>query len=286
MSSHLENFCRRRLVTCTYCKTSIIWCSKRHTKKCLQKPISCTRCQRMIQRAKMYEHISTDCPKKVIKCSYAEISGCIFQCERGRMDKHLESAVVDHTTIALEKFKKLNEEVSKLKDALFSMETYVSWNEEPGTFLWALKDKTERQHSATHYTSHPGYNIRFECRGISDQFEIRLRSIKGDHDDDVDWPADFDCTATLFEQGTTRKGVTTTKQLTLDKMGVSDKVLSFQPQSQYVKNGNLLLRIQITQRNLDDSDDPGTSDDQTSDHSTDSDDEIPRQPDYSADSFE
>eukprot|EP00118_Oscarella_pearsei_P023002 m.270782 g.270782 ORF g.270782 m.270782 type:complete len:421 (+) comp40544_c2_seq15:35-1297(+) len=285
MAKHLDDQCPKRRVHCMHCRKGMPWNRTReHESNCPKKLIGCHFCMEMIQREKMKEHTSTICSRVTIKCSYADIDGCEFQCERRLMEKHMKSAVTDHTTKLLEKVKSQNDEITNMKKSLLALETYVSLREKPGTFLWALKDTQGEQISATYYTRCHGYNIRFECRDVSDEFKVSVRSLRGDYDDDIDWPADFKCVATVIDQktdqSTTAYDIEVTETFAFEKMGSFVEVFHFEPRRCHVKNGFMLLQIRVTKRNDDhsDSDDDGdgddhsrTSDDQDSGHSNDSD---------------
>eukprot|EP00118_Oscarella_pearsei_P022713 m.265592 g.265592 ORF g.265592 m.265592 type:complete len:313 (+) comp40489_c0_seq1:704-1642(+) len=241
--------CPKRIVNCTYCETSMPQDElQEHYSSCIEKPIPCLFCTEEFQRGKMVKHTFADCPKVTIQCSYAEF-GCKFRCERALLDDHLKNAAVDHNKQLLEEFKGIfkiqREEISNLRKSLLSIETYLGWNEEPGSFMWALKTEPEEQLSANYYTNRPGYKIRFYSKMVSGKLRIYVQLMEGEYDNAIVWPANFECSACALTDQKREESIIKNISFTIEKTWDSILLFLVNLPHQYVRNGILLLNIRV-----------------------------------------
>eukprot|EP00118_Oscarella_pearsei_P021680 m.244940 g.244940 ORF g.244940 m.244940 type:complete len:461 (+) comp40249_c0_seq41:17-1399(+) len=104
-----------------------------------------------------------------------------------------------------EETEKQQEEVKKL---LLSAGNCLSWNDKPGTFLWAVKTELRDQESAVYYTDRPGYKIRFHCNKVSIwRRSINMVLLEGEYDQAVALPARFSCSVSVSEDMTPEKNI-------------------------------------------------------------------------------
>ena len=90
VARHETEDCRHRYIKCALCHMNIqSFQHSLHLKRfCKMRLVQCSLCSETYVHKERSNHINNACTARVISCPYADISGCQYQCARGRMAVH------------------------------------------------------------------------------------------------------------------------------------------------------------------------------------------------------
>ena len=196
VQKHLEKECQRRLFKCPHCKEKgeHHYITGSHKETCQHIRIDCTNegCRESVRRMDLNKHKLT-CPHEKINCKFEPL-GCKTVLRRQEMEKH-EGIVDVHLTMAMDGAVKQNERIKSLESQLIRV---TSKND--GKFTFRMPSFNQHKTSASlffspsFYTSQGGYKmcIRVVANGDGQGKETHISVyavvMKGDYDDNVDWP--------------------------------------------------------------------------------------------------
>ena len=138
---HQTEVCPQRPFCCDYCQdytsihADVVY---RHWPVCKCYPLSCpNRCTvYAIERQNLEEHLSTECPLKVVECGF-QYAGCDARLPRKDMPSHLEENHVQHTTLLAAMNQKFAEDLVEKDEQLSQL------HEEMQSQLAALRHEQE-----------------------------------------------------------------------------------------------------------------------------------------------
>ena len=207
VESHLKDKCPRRLCECPHCKerdeNTVIMGT--HLEVCLHLKVSCPieGCKEKIKRVNMEKH-QLICEWKKVPCRFKSV-GCKAIMMRKDLDRHEKDE--DHAELAKEAVLKLQERLTNLEAQIVRS---TSKNQGVFTFKMAsfnhLKNTATLFFSPSFYTSEGGYKMCLRVvangdgQGKGSHISVYAVVMKGENDDNLDWPIQGVVTVELLNQ--------------------------------------------------------------------------------------
>lgn len=190
MEDHLKK-CEFRIVNCTYCNQSLAFNQlNEHFNSCPKYPIKCPqKCELMIEREKLNEHLSKLCPNTSVKCDFSVI-GCDEEFLNKNKESHMSSSYNSHLKKMLQYVIKENKElhlkINELQkqirsDVLYPSKSVKSSSQKSNTVNTAPVTKTQ-----SHIDNHQNFmpNI-LQFTGVKRQREDGPNENDKDNDESL-----------------------------------------------------------------------------------------------------
>ena len=229
---HQSDDCPKRPYACQHCnrhaatfKATYEEVTQNHWPVCPFFPLSCpNNCELVLQRQEVEHHVSRDCPLTVVKCDFYTV-GCQVQLTRRDMPSHIRDSLAEHMLLQQKMLTQLQatvtsqqaeltqykEENQQLREALTTtLEIFNCTGTLPFEFTMTEFQQHKRASdvwfSPPFYTHTHGYRIciRVDANGFA-CYEGKYLSVysflvRGDFDNDVQWPYQGTLTIQLLNQ--------------------------------------------------------------------------------------
>ena len=224
---HQSDQCPKRPFSCKYCKnfdSCYEEVTNDHWPVCGSYPVSCTnQCGETFQRQNLKSHINNGCPLTIINCVFQHV-GCEVRLPCKDMSQHLAENISYHMSLHVANYKQvvdkvkrlekdnkqLKKQVAKLTRDVEMQQTYtpiyVCPVELTMTNFDQKKNNQEKWYSPPFYTQPKGYKLCFMVYsngwrdGEGTHVSAFISVMKGDFDDQLDWPFRGDIHITLLNQ--------------------------------------------------------------------------------------
>ena len=216
---HINNTCPQRKYKCPHCskEDTYLEVTTTHFTTCDDMPLSCpSRCgRRRLVRKNMAQHLSTECPKELVACTYA-IAGCQEVVKRKDLQQHVHDKD-QHFGTVLSSYISMSQlmrdlvctiKYNKHEDlqALSLPLPFCNWLQNTPTRYprppWVIKmegfqEKKENNavwYSDPVYSHFGGYKmcLNVDANGSGDakgtHVSVFIYLMKGDNDDNLKWP--------------------------------------------------------------------------------------------------
>ena len=213
LEEHLETDCPNRDHKCEHCgkKSPHAFITQVHDGKCRKKIIPCPNagCGDTMQRQQVCKHVRTKCLYAVIPCKYKGI-GCDTELKREDMTAHEKDSKLLHK--ALKTVHSQQSTIDSLQATVKSLQATVKSLQNNAHSVFKLsgygkkKRTNERFRSQPFYTHPNGYYmaLRVYANGNSGgkdtHVSVFARTLKGEHDTELNWPFVGKVRVTLLNQ--------------------------------------------------------------------------------------
>ena len=204
LQTHLDNECQCRQFPCPHCKEKgeYRYITDSHKKTCQYIKVKCSNkgCRESVRRMDLNKHKLT-CPHEKINCKFEPL-GCKTVLRRQEMEEH-ESNSDSHLAMAMDQVIKLNEKVKSLEQVIIPSDGKItfrmpSFNQH--------KTAESEFYSPPFYTHKGGYKMCINVcangdgEGKGSHISVFANLMKGDYDDNLEWPIQGKVTVTLLNQ--------------------------------------------------------------------------------------
>ena len=204
LQTHLDNECQCRQFPCPHCKEEgeYQYITGSHKETCQYIKVNCSNedCRESVRRMDLNKHKLT-CPHEKINCKFEPL-GCKTVLCRQEMEKH-ESNSDSHLAMAMDEVIKLNDKVKSLEQSTIPSDgkltvQMLSFNQHKTSNSLFL--------SPPFYTHKGGYKmcIRVYANGYDEgegsHISLFANMMKGDYDDNLEWPIQGKVTFKLLNQ--------------------------------------------------------------------------------------
>ena len=218
LQTHLDNKCQCRQFPCPHCKEEgeYQYITGSHKETCQYIKVNCSNegCKKSVRRMDLNKHKLT-CPHEKMKCKF-ELLGCKTVLRRQEKEKH-ESNREIHLTMALETIiiqcKKIDSQEEKIKSQEKKIESLEQATiPSDGKFTFRMlsfnQHKTAESdfYSSPFYTHKGGYKMCIRVysnghgEGTGSHISTYMNLMKGDYDDNLEWPIQGKMTFELLNQ--------------------------------------------------------------------------------------
>lgn len=216
---HQENVCQDRPYDCQYCNYHGTYqhVMTIHLPECQQQPVECPQgCGLSPERKILAAHKANECPMTTIKC---EFPGCEEKRQRKDMPAHREEYLVHHMQLLLQMVQELQAEKRQREEGEQQRREEEKAQQLPTT----VKMTDVHQHLVTKkewtsplfYTHERGYAIQLQVyvagygiAGFRNEISVQVHVIRGQYDDQLQWPCQISIEATLINQEQDGENVT------------------------------------------------------------------------------
>ena len=216
---HQSNECPKRPFSCRYCKdynSTHEDMIEKHWPECGSFPVQCPKtCSDVtMERRNLKSHIDNDCPLTIVHCEFKHI-GCAVRLSRKRLPNHLKEGVVAHMSLQNRQLMELKEENKQLKQQVEKL-TEALWPTQRNIPLCPVKltmtnfeqhrKDCDRWYSPPFYTSPNGYKLSLAVfaggngDGLNTHVSLYLNLMKGEYDEQLNWPFRGNFTVHLLSQ--------------------------------------------------------------------------------------
>ena len=210
IGEHQENVCQDRPYNCQYCDYHSTYqrVMAIHLPECPQQPVECPQgCGKSPQQQNLAVHKAEECPKTIIMC---EFPGC-EEIQRKDMQAHRENYLAQHMQLLLQMVQELQVEKRQREEG----ERQRREEEQARLLPIAVTVADVHQHLVTKkewksplfYTHEKGYAIQLQVYvtgyGIArlrNEISVYVHVIRGQYDDQLQWPCQFSIEVTLINQ--------------------------------------------------------------------------------------
>ena len=216
---HQNNECPKRPFSCKYCKdydSNYEDVIHKHWPLCGGYPVQCPKkcSDETMERRNLRSHIDNDCPLKIVHCKFRNI-GCEVRLPLKRLSTHLSEGVVAHMLLQTKQLMELKEENNQLKQQVENLNKDL-WLIKTGSPLCPveLTMTNFEQHrkdcdswfSPPFYTCPNGYKLCLSVfaggngDGLNTHVSLYLYLMKGEYDEQLNWPFQGKFTIHLLSQ--------------------------------------------------------------------------------------
>lgn len=216
--SHMNDDCPKRPFSCNYCNFEASYESivNQHLPQCDKFPIQCpNKCDEILCRAKMKEHIALSCPLQAVQCEFNYV-GCTDLVCRKDFHKHMEQKMPKHLDMLAEYSKKKDKEIDALKAQVQTLTNFLSRKTSPEVrglvvspkcsdigFIQPpvmvlrnfkkLYDMNEYWRGPEFYSHIGGYKMSLVVNpnsrtDRSGYMGVYLQMLRGEYDEELKWP--------------------------------------------------------------------------------------------------
>ena len=233
---HQSGECLERPFSCEYCKdhnSTYEDVTTNHWSVCDRYPVHCpNKCtNETIERCNLDSHVSNDCPLTIVDCDFKHV-GCEVRLPRKDLPTHLTEGLVTHVSLQTKQLTDLKEENKRLKQQVGKLTENLKTHDELkqqvekltrdlsayqiGTPLCPVeitmtdfeqhKKDGDNWYSPPFYTRPKGYKmcLRVNAGGNGDgantHVSIFLYLMKGEYDEQLEWPFRGKITFELLSQ--------------------------------------------------------------------------------------
>ena len=290
LKRHAES-CEKRPWECGYCalKCTYIKGEKNHWPMCPKFPEPCPNgCEvGSVERCNMEQHLSV-CPLEPVACEMKEF-GCSVVAPRKELATHMRESELQHLTamsrLNLSLTRQLQREITDLKaelktditkledhvQKLHQISEHIEHHTAPqctGCSVFTFSEYSKRKdsdgssHSTIFYSHHNGYASQLVIvyyAEYDDDIGAKLRLMKGDYDDQLQWPVNINVCLELLNQAGDHHHVVRYKTLQWNKderdhygKTIDDCLIKYDNLEregdgvQYMMNDCLKFRVHIT----------------------------------------
>ncbi len=223
IGKHQENVCQHRQVNCQYCIHYDTYqrMVAIHLPKCPQQPVKCPHgCGLSPQRKNLATHKAEECPKAMVKC---EIQGCEEKRQRKDMPAHMEEYLVHHVQLLSKIVRELQAEKRQREEAEQARQLPISMTV---TDVQQCLETKKEWTSPLLYTHERGYAIQLKVyvaghriAGLRNEISVYVEVIRGQYDDQLQWPCRVSIEVSLINQEQDGENVTRVANIQARKDG-------------------------------------------------------------------
>ena len=227
VEAHQNNECIKRPFSCEYCKehnSTFENVTTNHWPVCGSYPVQCpNKCSvETIERQNLDSHVTNDCPLTIVDCDFKHV-GCEVRLPRKNLSTHLTESLVPHVSLQTKRLMALEKENKRLKQKLtedlqqhgekmtrdlnaYQIGTPLCPVEITMTDFEQCKRDGDDWYSLPFYTHPKGYKVCLRviaeghCVGANTHVSVYLYLLKGEYDEQLEWPLQGKFTFELLSQ--------------------------------------------------------------------------------------
>ena len=199
LPAHIAKSCPKRDFPCEYCgfKSTYEEVRNKHWPECAKYPLPCpNKCEiGKVQRGCLEQHLK-ECPLQQVECEFC-YAGCEEKIQRKDLTKHMEKNLQKHLSLLSTFIAKKDKQINCLQSRVQNLENVTLLPPMKFT-LYRYSQYDGKFWNGPTFSTYPmGYKVQISVwfSKIYNHIEVGLQSVKGEFDDDLQWP--LHCTLSL-----------------------------------------------------------------------------------------
>ena len=277
MLEHETNKCLKRPFKCDCChkyESTFEDVTTKHVNVCLCGLVPCPNdCGASLQRKNIDDHVATNCPLEIVSCTFS-YAGCEEKLPRKDMPAHISDSLAIHMSMQAvshqKELEKLQTQMQNLKNDVKSLRSkdlkLLSGHLRilPVDIVmdgFAVKQRDESSWlSEPFYTCLQGYKMTLSVKAEKSHLSVFAYIMKGEYDDQLEWPYRGSILIQLLDQEDTKKYVIRLLSFNNAPNGSSSRVTDYNRNNgwgfspfitnaeltKYIKNDSLRFKVSLS----------------------------------------